>query len=640
MDGLLGAFKRLVGAQDQPARVVDQRVARNAGALVISTAEAAVNDDEPPAALDGAFAFDGSDRHMAVDDMAARTRKAELPQNALGRVQRGDMLIVGILDLPVGGRVGNVEPFKGRHGAAAEKRRFGTAPQIPQKVLPGQPRRAARRCAVALPGTAVAVVKQLLAAARHPFKPDGGKGTVLGHRHGTVVEQVAVADLVKRAVRVEELHMALQTLALGKAAHQPGNDMPLLGGEGGRRGGVHSREVAVQQGIDGAVVVHRACRKVDMVQKVSALQIEIRVAGNDLRLKLEHHHGHGLVHPGGGGQITGRRARVGVGDPARHIGVGVGVLGKALELAQADAVAALQRVKVVIGQRCFQHRHNAQRAAGSGTHPDNIMVAPLDVHLMVRHQAVENTVGARAAVKQITHDMQPVNGQPLDDLTEPHNVGVSAVIAQDALDDLTVVLVLVVVLKMGVEQFVQNVAAVLGQAAAHMVAGVLAGNKPAQVDQPQQRQAVPCVQIGLARLQFRQLLIGIVDQRCQLGALLGGDIRPQHSVDLLMDNARCAVQDMYKRLMLAVQITHKMLGALGQAQQRLNADDLAGGCGHRLVFLGKQAQIAQMFIRILHGQAPSCTFGSYLWIIAHFSPKQKAAVPKRQRPRRVIKKTA
>ena len=148
------------------------------------------------------------------------------------------------------------------------------------------------------------------------------------------------------------------------------------------------------------------------------------------------------------------------------------------------------------------------------------------------------------------------------------------------------------------------------------------------------------MQIGLARLQFRQLLVGVVDQRCQLGALLGRDIRSQHSVDLLTDNARCAVQDMYKRLMLTVQITHKMLGALGQAQQRLNADDLAGGCGHRLVFLGKQAQIAQMFIRILHGQAPSCTFGSYLWIIAHFSAKQKAVVPKRQRPRRVIKKAA
>ena len=122
MNGLLGALKRLVGAQDQPARVVDQRVARNAGALVISTAEAAVNDDEPPAAFDGAFPLDGADRHMAVDDVAACTRKAELPQNALGRVQRGDMPVVGVLDLPVGGGVGNVEPLKGRHGAAAEKR--------------------------------------------------------------------------------------------------------------------------------------------------------------------------------------------------------------------------------------------------------------------------------------------------------------------------------------------------------------------------------------------------------------------------------------------------------------------------------------------------------------------------------------
>ena len=253
---------------------------------------------------------------MTVDDVAARPGKPEFLQNAGRRVGVGNVAVIRVLDFPVRGGVGNVQPFKGGHGAAPEKRRFGTAPQIPQKVLPCQPRGAAKRRTVALPGAAVAVVKQLLAAARHPLKPDGGKGAVLGHRHGTVVQQVAVADFIKRAVRVEKLHMALQALAFGKAAHQPVKNVLLFGGQRRGVGGGHRREITIQQRVNRAVVVHRACRKVDMVQKVAPLQGKVRVAGNDLRLQLQHHHGHSLVHPGGGGQITGCRARVSVGHPA------------------------------------------------------------------------------------------------------------------------------------------------------------------------------------------------------------------------------------------------------------------------------------------------------------------------------------
>ena len=97
---------------------------------------------------------------------------------------------------------------------------------------------------------------------------------------------------------------------------------------------------------------------------------------------------------------------------------------------------------------------------------------------MMRHQAVQNPVGARTAVKQIAYDVQPIHSQPLDDLAKAHDIGVGTVIAQDALDNFAVILILVVILKMCVQQLIQNVAAVLRQAAAHMVAGVLAGNKP------------------------------------------------------------------------------------------------------------------------------------------------------------------
>ena len=142
-----------------------------------------------------------------------------------------------------------------------------------------------------------------------------------------------------------------------------------------------------------------------MVQKVAALQIKIRVAGNDLRLQLEHHNGHGLVHPRGGGQVACRCALVGVGQPARNIGIRVSMLGKALQAAQADAVAALQRVQIVVGQRCFQHSHNAERAARCRAHPDHVVVAPLDIDIVVAHEQVQDDVRAGAAVEQVADDM-------------------------------------------------------------------------------------------------------------------------------------------------------------------------------------------------------------------------------------------
>ena len=160
---------------------------------------------------------------------------------------------------------------------------------------------------------------------------------------------------------------------------------------------------------------------------------------------------------------------------------------------------------------------------------------------MVCHQAVEDAVGAGAAIEQVAHDVQPVDGQLLDDLAEADDIGIGAVVADDALDDLAVILVFVVILEVCVEQLVKDIAAVLGQAAAHVVAGVLAGHEPAQIDKPQQCQPIPRVQIFLAGFQLWQLLVRVVNESRQLGTLLDGDALAQHGIDLLADDARRAV---------------------------------------------------------------------------------------------------
>ena len=113
---------------------------------------------------------------------------------------------------------------------------------------------------------------------------------------------------------------------------------------------------------------------------------------------------------------------------------------------------------------------------------------------MVAHQQVKDDVGAGAAVEQVAHDVELVHGQTLDELTETDDELIGSAILDDAADDLAVVEVFVVVLEVGVEQLIQNVAAACGQAFADMLAGVFGGDQTADVDEAQERLGIPLVQ--------------------------------------------------------------------------------------------------------------------------------------------------
>ncbi len=140
---------------------------------------------------------------------------------------------------------------------------------------------------------------------------------------------------------------------------------------------------------------------------------------------------------------------------------------------QVDAVAVLQHGVVVVGQAGLEDGADADGAACSGTHPDHVVVAPLDIHAVVPHQQFQNDVRAGAAVEQVAHDVQLVHGQPLDQLAQTDDELVGPAVLDDAAHDLPVIQVLVVVLKVGVEQLIQDIAAAGGQALPHMLPGVL-----------------------------------------------------------------------------------------------------------------------------------------------------------------------
>ena len=83
VDCVVLAGKGLVGHDPEIAGGENQGIARDAGGGLVGLAEAAVDDDQLAAALDGALTLLGLHRHMAVDNMAVGAFQAEFLQKHL-----------------------------------------------------------------------------------------------------------------------------------------------------------------------------------------------------------------------------------------------------------------------------------------------------------------------------------------------------------------------------------------------------------------------------------------------------------------------------------------------------------------------------------------------------------------------------
>ena len=66
-----------------------------------------------------------------------------------------------------------------------------------------------------------------------------------------------------------------------------------------------------------------------------------------------------------------------------------------------------------------------------------------------------------------------------------------------------------------------------------------------------------------------ELLVRVVNERAEVRLLLLGERVAEDVVDVLPYHARAVVQDVQERLVLAVQVAHEMLGALGQIEDCL-----------------------------------------------------------------------
>ena len=130
------------------------------------------------------------------------------------------------------------------------------------------------------------------------------------------------------------------------------------------------------------------------------------------------------------------------------------------------------------------------------------MVAPFDVHIVKAHQFVHHQIGMRSAVEDIADDMEHVDAALADQAADGDDEFFRHARAGDGVDDLTVIL-LFGVLRVRMEQFVDDIGEGFRHLFADLGAGVFGGNRFAYLYQavngdftPFAVGIVPCILLG------------------------------------------------------------------------------------------------------------------------------------------------
>ena len=178
-----------------------------------------------------------------------------------------------------------------------------------------------------------------------------------------------------------------------------------------------------------------------MVEQQAVVHPEFRTAADDLAFQLELYDRDRLVHAGRSVGLSFHRRSHPNALRTRDEQF-AGVVSIRLSMAnvakrqEVDAIAVLKGCQVAVAHAHADHVGDAPRVAGGGPHPEDVVVAPLDVEVMVVAKRVHDDVGARPAVVDVADDVQQVDRQALDQVAHGDDEVIGPAGRDDRVDDL------------------------------------------------------------------------------------------------------------------------------------------------------------------------------------------------------------
>ena len=194
---------------------------------------------------------------------------------------------------------------------------------------------------------------------------------------------------------------------------------------------------------------------------------------------------------------------------------------------------------------------------------------------MVLHKAVHDLGRTAAAVEDVAHQVQVVDGKALDERGERADKGLGRVGLENRVDDALVVAhAIVVLVGVRMQELVDDIGVVVRDGLAHLGARVAARESACHGDEPIEHGAIPGGGVEHLLVGELDLLVRVVDEGAELALLVFVEFGCKDLVHVLANHARAVVEDMHERLVLTMQVAHKMLSSLGEIEDRLQIDDL------------------------------------------------------------------
>ena len=286
-----------------------------------------------------------------------------------------------------------------------------------------------------------------------------------------MIEQVAVAHGVHAAKGEETAHVLLHLLAVLEGVVQLVHQLTLFVAQAIGISRIYRGQESVAQGILLAVVAEHTPLEVNQMEQFAPLHLEFGPTGDNLGLQLELNHGDGLVHLGN--QAEGLLIVLNLVDGhlgGKHLAgvIGVGLHGEGSQRQEVDAVAILQRGQVGIAHGHADDVGHAGIISGGRTHPEQVVVTPLDIKVMIVAEGIHDDVCTRSAVIDVAHDMERIDGEPLDEVAHGDDEVVGPSGGDDGTDNHVDVGMLVGVDARLMKQLLDDVREALGQRLAHL----------------------------------------------------------------------------------------------------------------------------------------------------------------------------
>ena len=207
-------------------------------------------------------------------------------------------------------------------------------------------------------------------------------------------------------------------------------------------------------------------------------------------------------------------------------------------------------------------------------------------------------MGTRTTVVDIPQDMQLVDGETLDDITQGNDEVVSTSCRDDGVDNHVDIRRLVAVIRPLMQQFLDDISEILRQRLTYLRAGVFAADITAYGNESVDGDVIPVLYIRLGSLDEFYFLFGIVYQGTQFLPLLVTDIARKELSHLAFDITRGVLQYMEESLALTVQVRKEMLRTLRQIENCLQVDNLCRCGSYRRKRVGEQLQIVHVTVQV------------------------------------------